>query len=217
MGIPAGSIKISLNGSLPGGEIWNTGWWIYGPTLDVSAAASTAANIWSIMSASTGTHLMNALKVLWQTSCAFTGVKVYSYADTTGVASVVGSATGTAVTGTGTKPVQPDQECLVVTLRTALSGSHRRGRMYMPVNGAALDGGGLFSALDVGTVLDGLKADLALVGADPHLSGFPPVVLSKVLGATTPITAISADLRPDIQRRRSNRQARGTPITRAYP
>lgn len=217
MGIPAGAIKIALNGTLPGGEIWNTGWWYVGPTLDVSSASSVANNVWTIMSNPSGTHLFNSLKGLWQTSCAFTGVKVYSYADTSGHASVVGSATGTAFTGTGVAAPQANQVALVVTLRTALSGAWRRGRMFLPVNAAAIDGTGLFNSAAIGTVLDGLKADLALVSADSHLSGFSPVVLSRHLSSGQPITALSADLRPDIQRRRANRQNRGTPITRTYP
>lgn len=210
MGIPAGATKISFSGVLAGGEIWNTGFWVVGPTLDATSAASCAHAIWDIFNQSTGTHAFAVLKAqYWSASTSWTAVNVYNYHDTSGVASVNGQYMGTPMAGSASNNT-PDQIAVAVTLRTAFSGAHHRGRMYFPASGAGFDSNGLFNASTLLSLLNGLKADFASVEAESHLAGFDIGVLSRELGTATPVTALSADQRPDVQRRRANRQLRGS-------
>jgi hypothetical protein len=209
MTIPAGAVKIVLSGQLGGGEVWQSGFWVQGPTLTNTEVASCASALYTVFNQGSGTHLMAALKGQWSNSTTWTTVTVYNYHDTSGEASTVGTFTGTGQVGSQLSGMLPDQISLVVTLRTALAGAHHRGRMFLPYTGAVIDSNGLVNGTAVGNVLAGLKADLASVVAEAHLAGFPVVVLSKTLGSVQPVTTLTADLRPDIQRRRANRQGRG--------
>lgn len=213
MGIPAGSTKIVLSGLLAGGEIWNTGFWVKGPTLTSAECASAASSLYTIFATTTGTTTMAALKTKFMPSTtSFTTLTIYNYADTSGIATTSGQFIGTPVAGSSVSK-NIDQCCIVVTLRTALSGSRHRGRMYFPATGGNLDANSLFASVDAQALVSGLANDFHAVMAEAHFAGFPVSVISRVLSTGFPVTTLTADMRPDIQRRRANRQNRGSLVT----
>jgi len=193
--IPDGVSKVSLIGQLAGGaEEFVTSFWI-------AAAGTTQAAV------DTMTGLihdavqfgMPDLKLLLSDDCAFTDVRVYSYPE--GGPNATFQASRPITGGAGTYSIyQPLQLSLVATLETGILGRSFRGRMYIPATGVDPTG----HNADAGarnSMLDGLNAMFVAINADENLG--PVSVVSQTRNEHNPVTALSADNRLDIQRRRA--------------
>lgn len=196
MGIPAGVSRWVLRGHLTGGEIFETGYWTQNafttPT-DANAGCATAA-------ANAVTDLAGPLFGKITADCGYDEVRVYSYPSGGPSATIIGSATITGGTGGGTSPVLPLQTAVCVTLRTALAGRAHRGRMYFPMNVGTLTAHQMSSA-DTTAIANGVATFLGRYSA-----ALGPVVVSQIgAGAKTPITTVTVDSKPDVQRRRAAR------------
>lgn len=218
MAIPAGVQKIVLFGSAPGGEIWETGFWLQGglPTSD-GAAQAQAELIYGVLLSESDPPVIPALATSWvNAGGAIRGARCYSYNNGGSQATYAGEYTAPTAT-TGTAPGHlPNQVCAVVTLRTDQSGRSYRGRMYLPAFGAALSTtGGLFGQFDqtnCQTMVNDLAAAFQDLGAS---DAGTPVVVSPTRGVATLITSITMDTRADIQRRRANKQAAAVTVSAA--
>jgi hypothetical protein len=204
--------RVVWSGGLPGGEIWQCGFWLAGGLPGSEAAANAqAALLWSAFAnTATGHAWRMTSNTLWGNSTSLNKVTVYVYVAGGRVADFIGIHTDTPMVGIGGTGM-PDQVCQVLTLETGLSGRRRRGRMYLPNTKGFLDSGGLVSATDVGTVSAAWKADFTAWNAAGGSAG-TLVVVSQTGTSFQPVTAVSMDQRPDIQRRRANRQATGTRV-----
>jgi hypothetical protein len=113
---------------------------------------------------------------------------------------------GTPAAGTGTS-YMPLQQCFCITTLTPRPGASYRGRMYLPATGMTLDANRRFNGAALSAVVNSVKQILAAGNVDGQYG--PPVVVSRTKTVATQITAIRYDLKPDIQRRRANRQSAG--------
>lgn len=199
MGIPANMTRTELVGHLGTGEIFNTGFW-----MDQGLTDDETANAWCAYVATqlTGPTL-TALCHLLNADSGYDEVRAYSYIDGGPHATSVGSAPIDAGAGTSGN-ITAMQISLCVTLRTGLSGRTKRGRMYLPADGAIIDVGHLFTAAQVDDAVSGLAGFFQALNIhdDP---GFV-CVLSQKLSTFARVTELTADRRPDIQRRRADRQ-----------
>jgi len=212
MGIPANVVKTTLVWASADGEVANSSVWMQGaaPTSD-SALATWLAQFVTILEGTPA--YINAMRSLVELDTVLTSVKAYSYPAGGPIAAHVASqGLASGHTGTGTNP-HPLQTSAVVTLRTALQGRRNRGRMYFPANGCAMAGNRFSStpmatlATQIGALFTGLNASLLPLGT--------VVVVSQAATATHPVTSVSTDTRPDIQRRRADKQPIGIVTTQA--
>jgi len=202
MSIPADISRVSLVGTMSGGEIFDTSFWCSGsapssPTL----ANAFAAEIASLLN---GSAALTAMKALIESDCTYQQVKVYGYPSGGPNAEAIGVAAITGGTGTGSTP-HPLQTCLVATLITNFVGRLFRGRLYLPANGAAFSNP-FFSS----TVAANISTSLAAFFTAINANGVVPttvVVMSQAATADHVVTAVRTDTKPDIQRRRANRLA----------
>jgi len=200
MPIPSDISRVSLLGTLSGGEIFDTSFWCSGsaPTSPTLANAF-AAEIATLLN---GSAALTAMKALIESDCVYQQVKVYGYPSGGPSAESIGVAAITGGTGTGSTP-HPLQTCLVATLHTNFAGRRFRGRMYFPANGAAF-ANPYFSSTVSANLSSGLAAFFTAINAN----GVVPttvVVLSQMATVDHVVTAVSTDTKPDIQRRRANR------------
>lgn len=203
---PAGVVHVILHGTAPGGEIWETGFWMSNTGVTDASLANALANIIAgTLSASDDSGAMLALANLaWSAYTTWTSVRVYGYTGGSNKAAFVGEYTlTTPINGSG-NPTVPNQVCVVLTLRTDLAGRSHRGRMYLPLS--------KFDASPSAQLTAGFCASVAGYWAtafgDINKSDTGRiVVVSSLLGAYTPVTVVSMDTRLDIQRSRAKQQA----------
>lgn len=197
MGIPAGVSRVSLIGTGPGAEIFETGFWLQvAPATDALADALAADIV-----AAAGTVALPNLRSLIPADSSYRSVRVYSYPAGGPTAAHVGEAaiaTG-AGTATGSNPLQV---AMVVTLLTGSAGRRNRGRMYLPATGVVMVDH-MFSSARVDAAAQGVRDLLAGLGSETPPK--PPVVVSTAGSSAKPITSVRADNKPDIQRRRANK------------
>jgi len=209
--IPANVTKFTIVWSTEDGEIANSSFWVAGfaPTSDsaLQAACLQVANLLD------GTSIKAALRALVESDTVLSTVKGYSYPTGGPVAAHVASqGATTGYTGTGTNP-HPLQVSLVATLHTGFSGRSRRGRMYFPANGCAMSGN-RFSSTPAANLSSGLATFFTAVNAaSPDLGAV--AVVSQRLSDAIGVSSVSTDTRPDIQRRRADRQPVGIVTTSA--
>lgn len=216
MGIPANVARVSLQGTLPGGEIFSTGFWVRpsdggSDVPSTNADAQTMAN--NIVGQTAFGTLITGLKSLLSTSSAYATLRVDCYP--TGGPRATASATAAIASGTGTGAnALPDQVCWVATLRTGQIGRSLRGRMYLPANGYTITTTtGLFIAHTptIAALVAAYFTSLPLSNTIPGSGvGAEAVVVSSRLTVATHISQVTNDHRPDIQRRRADRQNIGT-------
>lgn len=96
----------------------------------------------------------------------------------------------------------PNQCCILISWKTGLAGRSRRGRMYLPAVGAnqvASD-----RSQWVNAKVNGVETDTENFLSDLGTAGAIPGVLSRTLGAITPITTFVVRTKIATQRRRLN-------------
>ena len=133
MPIPANMARVSLIGTLPSGETFDTSFWMQQTNLTTQAltteAATNIAALWT-----------PAARAQWYanlgTDASYDRIKVYAYPTGGPNATFLGTAEIATKPGTGNLSDLPLQTCSVASLRTGQIGRSRRGRMYFPkING----------------------------------------------------------------------------------
>lgn len=203
MAIPAGVNRISLIGTQPHGEQFDTSFWLASQNVTSAAEANALA-------ANVAGHLESEglnLKAMLMNGAAYTSVRAYCYPQGGPAAQYVGTADVTGMTGTSSVSL-PLQTCAVASLHTGLSGRSYRGRMYLPLTGAALQNGYIKSdALDeYGAAI---HAFLQAENDDESAQSGIVVIVSQTRTLYTPVTAVTMDDKPDVQRRRAASAAAG--------
>jgi hypothetical protein len=201
------------------GEEGLTGCWFTPGGVSTLAALETAVNNArdEIAAASYKNYLIDIISA----DQSFDKLTAYYYADATAKASFGASAAfaGTGLVG-GSSPNNPLQTAICCTLGTGHTGASYRGRMYLPATGISLVAGHQFDTTQTQNTVtmlagtgttDGLLWDMARALDAAGSGGSDPVVFSRKLNQENKVTTISADTRPDIQRRRAKSQV---PIAR---
>jgi hypothetical protein len=203
MGIPADTYRVVLSGRLSGGEIFETGFWVQGSSPDDQPSVTAQAGDWATFF---GGSQVGIVKLL-NTTSQYDKVTVYSYPTGGPHAAFIGEHAMAPLVGTGTQN-HGDQTCLVMTLRTGQAGRRHRGRMFLPANGCSMDGNALVTSSQVSDAVDAL-AGMFTAYNGPAAPASRVVVVSSAASAAFPVTSVDADLRPDVQRRRANKQTTG--------
>lgn len=199
--------RVSLIGSISGGEIFDTSFWVEGPVI----ASDTAANAFALTCKNAiDTAANSALRALIGSTTSYDQCRVYCYPDGGPSATFIGSALFSGFIGTATGNILPYQSCMVITLHTGFAGRRRRGRMYLPANGAVL-GSHQFNGTNVSNVCTAMAAAFTAINASG--AGTRVSVMSQVGdGLVTHVNEVAVDSKVDIQRRRAGHEA---PLSRS--
>lgn len=202
MSIPSNMSRFVISGTLTGGEEFATSFWSDQNCPTTQAQATAAA---SAVRSTFVADMMPTLLGFLSTTCSYDKVTVYAYPTGGPLAGFVGESAITGGTGTATGSSLPLQCACVVTLLTGLPGRRRRGRMYWPINNATL----VTNQMTLTQITSIVEAQESWFNDLQTLTtAFAPVVLSQVgAGSTAPVTALRADTRMDIQRRRAANEA----------
>jgi len=213
MGLPAGVARWTLQGTSSPDEVWAFDWWTM-PGTGVASQASWQATVDALWTVLGTTSLNTNLAGLIGTDGAVTQLTGLYYRNSQSAEFSGTHVASPAIAGTsGTRA--PLQMCFCVTTLTGRPGASYRGRMYLPTPGMPLDTNHRFTAGAMTAVVNSLKQVLGAGTVDGQYG--PPVVVSRTKGIATQITNLRYDLRPDIQRRRANRQATGARTTVSVP
>lgn len=200
MSIPNDVTRVSIIGTGPGSEIFDTSFWLTGGTPGNSTAANAlaaqVATAWSAQAAS-------SWKVALATTQTFTEVRVYGYPDGGPKATAIGTAAITGGAGTGASK-NPPQLCIVASLRTLFAGRRAKGRMYLPATGLTPSSAHDIQFSNVSQIATGTAAFFTALNTNPD--PYVVAVVSQVgTGGATPVTSVYVDGKYDIQRRRANK------------
>lgn len=208
MTYPGDSVRFEIRGTGPGSEIWITGFWYFanGSVTDQPSLATLNDSV----SADVATW-WNAIKANCYAIYALTELRAYYYAGGTNTAEFAATHVFTASPGTQAGVGSPIDTSICISTRTSIVGRSHRGRMYTPCHTPIQPSSGLITS---GTVTTYVNATQALFNAMGARAGYVTVI-SRKLGTGEPVTTISADLKPDVQRRRENRLTGGTPVVAA--
>nr|CRY97302.1 hypothetical protein [uncultured prokaryote] len=197
MAYKAGTIRYSINGTMPQGEIFSTSICTEVDTLNQDALD---AGLGVLADWLTTTPYLQ-LKTYMPASVIVTELAAYGY---DGGSSAAYQSNGPVnIPGTAGSAPLPNQCAVVTSLLTGRPGRSKRGRMYWPLLAAPTSGDGQVSQTGIDLISNSV-ADLAHAW-DGSGTGLPQVgvVASLTHGYNTPITDVSVDSRFDIQRRRA--------------
>jgi hypothetical protein len=203
--IPNQVTKVVLHGSRIGGEIWETGYWLFSSPTSTTDANALAQSIFAIHTGTGGLFTTAKLNLFATTTLDY--VRVYSYPAGGPAAAFTGQSSGAPVPGilsAGTLGV-PDQVAWVATFLTGAAGRSHRGRSYMPTDKGLLSSDGLQRSLSECTTYATAYAH-DLIAITSTVNPYIPVVVSQKLGSYRNITQVRVDSRLDVQRRRANQQ-----------
>lgn len=211
MPYPSGDVIKYVVGGAIASDDWSCGVWqtVSGltgnpTTTQMNTDALATLNVFNndVWSAATaGQKTVNASGTLLST------IKSYLYRN--GVLTRQGTASITAVAGTGTA-VLPFYTAMCCSLLTDTAGRSGRGRIYLPFTAGALLAA--TGQMNIGA-LSGYATNVAafLTALNTNNTNFPGtptqqvVVLSKTLGNTFPVTTVRIDSIPDTQHGRTRK------------
>ena len=181
------------SGTLPGGDTWMFTWWATsGQSIDTvhNAGTTWASDFFG----------EPGVAALFPTTTTLTNVTTVQVTDATGLQTFRRDS-GLALAGSNTSGALPGDVALVTSLRTALSNRSGRGRFYLP--GPAKDqvpsADGRVEATAVTAILAGLTAAWT-----NYVATGAPVIYSRTLRTTTPVTSFDIGNLFDTQRRRES-------------
>lgn len=194
--------RVSLVGSLPGGEVWsvNPVYELLGDVVVSPAQAAAAAA--GVNGITLGASLLNGIS----TAGRLTGNRI-EFRSASWELEQVGEATrSTPLSGVGT-PTKTHQSAVCLSLRSNFPGASNRGRLYWPALNTGMD----TTTLKITTAQrDALSTDAALMlraigqaigtavsGSDPFLA-----VYSPTRGSARSVASVWVGDTFDIQRRR---------------
>lgn len=200
----ANVIRVSLQGTMPNGEVWsiNPVYQIGGVNTseDISSTQCLAmATAIDALTIPTGLRAVNTNTVFWS------GCRVEARKWNGDLVSQADHARATPVNGTVTNVAHPFQTSIVTSLRTTGTGARGRGRLYLPATGMTLDNTLRPNATLVGQTLTGMRQWLTAVGGAIGATTVNAPVLSvwsRVSASTLPVNSIQMGDVPDTQRRR---------------
>lgn len=213
MAIPPGVIRWTLKGTSSAEEVWNFDWWTQ-PGVGIASAAAFQATVDAMWAVIVAAGLHTQLASLLPTTGAVTELSALYYRNAQTAEYSGQHIASPAVAGISNTRA-PLQTAFVVTTLTDRPGASYRGRMYLAACGMPLDATHKFTAGSMVAVVNALKAVIGAGNTDGQYG--PPVVVSRTKTAATQIKTLRYDLKPDIQRRRANRQTAGARISVAVP
>lgn len=200
----ANVIRLSIFGTLPGGEVWsvNPVWQIGGVA---TAEDITQIEAQTMATACAAVSVPAGVTQIMSTSTMLTGVRVEARRWDGTLAAQAEALKGTPTAGAGAAG-NPYQTSLVLSLRTGGIGGSGRGRLYWPCTGLTIQPTTLRpSTTNVTSTLAGMKTYLTSLGTalNASLTNAPVLsVWSRVGASTTPVNNLLMGDVTDVQRRR---------------
>ncbi len=188
--------------------------WSFRQHFSSSAALATVQSDWAAQSAAAWTDGTHGLQTLYPTTTVFNRARTYGLFLTLGPPILVKASTAAenAFThaGTSTADGMPDQDAIVVSLRTAGVGVNNRGRTYLPAMDEVIVVGDILGstpATRVTTAMTALRAGMAAAGHTQVIFNDRPTVHDPVTATTKPVTSCETDRVIRTQRRRVRKLA----------
>lgn len=207
-------IRVSLKGSLPGGEKWSINPCFH----NIAETDVSFSEVLAIGTAINAVTIPTTVRQLWSVSTSYTGVQVEARSSQGVLESLADVPRSSIVPGTGAGAL-PFQASCVVSLRTNRPGGSGRGRLYLPATGVTLGSSGLrIDPTVLAAAADGMKTWLSgIQGAvEATLTSAPLAVWSRTTFGTFSVTKILMGDVVDVQRRRRD-QAPEAYQERSYP
>lgn len=197
----ASVIRVSITGTLPGGEVWSVNPCFF--PLD-EPADITQPEVLAIATAVSALTVPTGVRQMFNSATAITGTRVEARSRT-GVLEAQAEApraSGGGGSGTATHPFQTS---FVTSLRTQYPGAQGRGRLYWPATGILLDSTTLrVTSTVVASTLTGVKTFLTDIQSAVAVSAGPAplTVWSRTGSAFHGVTSLRMGDVLDTQRRR---------------
>lgn len=197
-------LRVSIQGSLPGGEIWSVNP-VFAPLMPpfTASPAQLVATAQAIATATVPASLLSLLSL----NGSITGVRVEAREADFSLVDVGEYFRPVALPGTGA-PDKPNQSSVVFSLRTEGVGARQRGRMYWPALRVTLvaSTGRISSptpaliSTDASQYLENVSDAIGsvLTGVDT----WHPVIYSRVASTSRDVTGVWVGDIVDSQRRR---------------
>lgn len=200
----ANVIRVSVLGTLPGGEVWsvNPVWQIGGVSTSEDVTDAMAA---AMATACGAVALPTGLKSAMNGQTNATAIRVEARRWNGELAAIAEAPKSPVDAGSGAAP-HPFQTSIVLSLKTGSPGGSGRGRLYWPATGLPISNTDLrVQAGDVTAILAAAKTYLTSLGTalDASLTNSPVLsVWSRLNQSTIPVNAIQLGNVLDTQRRR---------------
>jgi len=193
-------IRVSLQGQLPGGEVWSVNPTFHLLTTPPASAAQCLTVATAINALTWGAGILD----LMNSNTLVTGTRVEARALTGPLEALAEAPRGVAVSGTGPS-THPLQTSIVASLRTDFPGGRGRGRLYFPATGTSLvSGTARIPTSSVSGFIASVKTLLS--GVDTAITttfgGADLVVWSRTGNNVHAVVGLRAGDVPDVQRRR---------------
>jgi len=206
MPIPEGAARVVLSGTAPNSEIFETGFWVAATNL--TTRTNTQAFAAAVQTSMQSTAFAGLVPLI-SSDTRYTSLKVYSYPSGGPTATYVGEAPIVSMVGTGSGAA-PLYQCIVLSLRTGISGRSFRGRMYLPATGTALTSAHRLPTAPVAAAVLGVGNWFNAINAFTGDLTASVSVVSQHLTEHFDVNEVTGDDKPDVQRRRENKMDRGT-------
>lgn len=183
--------------------------WSFRQWFTSSAVLSSVQSDWAAQVAALWTDGTHGLQTLYPTTTVLDLASTYQMALTLGppiklVATAINQTTMSHA-GTSVNDGLPDQDSVLVSLRTAGVGPNFRGRTYLPAVEETIVAGdvlGNTQATRVTTAMTALRSGMAAAGHTHVLLNDKPTVRDPIIATTKPVTSCKTDQVQRSQRRR---------------
>jgi hypothetical protein len=188
--------------------------WSFRQNFNSSAVLATVQADWATQVASAWTDGTHGLQTLYPTTTVLTLARTYALFLTLGppikVKASAAAQTTMSHAGTSANDGLPDQDAVVVSLRTAGVGVNNRGRTYLPALDETIVVGDVLGntpATRVTTAMTALRTGMAAAGHVQVIFNEVPTVHDPVTATTKPVTLCETDRVIRTQRRRIRKEA----------
>jgi hypothetical protein len=183
--------------------------WSFRQNFSSSAALATVEADWLASTADLWTNGTHGIETLYPTTTVFNKTRTYALFLTLGppIRVKASAAAENTFTHAGTSGADglPDQDAVVVSLRTAGVGVNNRGRTFLPAVEESIVVGDLLGstqATRVSTAMTAVRTNMAAAGHVQVIFNDRPTVLDPVTATTKPVTLCETDRVTRSQRRR---------------
>lgn len=210
-------MRVSLQGSLPGGEVWSVNPCFQGDFTDAGPTHASLQAWATAIAVGLGSIVPSDLKAILSTAASITGVRVNYYGADGKLADYATAQPTTPLSGTGTLS-QPPTTAVALSLYTANQTRQGRGRIFWPALALNLNSstGRLQAATTSGLAVAAASMLEQLVSNAPSALNADLIVHSITGGGSFPVTSIRVGDVPDSQRGRKSALLEAYAIT-AFP
>lgn len=195
--------------------IYNSGRaWSFRQNFSSSAALATVQADWFAQVVSAWTDGTHGLQTLYPTTTSLERTRTYQLFLTLGppikVKASAAAENAAVHAGTSANDGLPDQDAVVVSLRTAGVGVNNRGRTFLPAVDETIVAGDILGSTQgtrVTTSLTALRAGMAAAGHTQVIFNDRPTVHDPVTATLKPVTLCETDRVIRTQRRRIRKEA----------